>query len=83
MAYYDALLAVSQNNDWLNWSKFFIKGVIEQAADNIDRAKKITDFYSELKSEVPKMTKSQYGITAIDFIFKRNYFVSSDFLQYS
>ena len=79
--YYDLLLAVSKTGDWLLWCKFFIQGVLEQSKDNLKRAKKIVDYYNELKIQIPKITNSQHGITALDFIFRDTYFKSTAFYQ--
>ena len=79
--YYELLLNVSKNNDWLAWCKFFIKGILEQAQDNLKLAQQITNYYNQLKVQLPTLTKSQYGITALDFIFKNNYFSSKYFYK--
>ncbi len=78
-SYYDLLLNISKDNDWLSWCKFFLSGIIEQAKDNLNRAQEIQNYYRDLKEEIPKISKSQYGITALDFIFKNNYFNSTTF----
>ncbi len=80
-SYYNLLLNVSKNNEWLQWCKFFVKGIIEQSIENLDKAKKINEYYNELKNKIPSITKSQHGITALDFIFKKNYFNSTNFYK--
>jgi Fic family protein len=42
-AYYDLLLAVSQQGAWERWLNFFLEGVAEQAQDAILRAKQLQD----------------------------------------
>ncbi len=79
--YYELLLNVSKHNDWLSWCEFFLKGIVEQAGENFNRAQKIIDFYEKLKNQIPKISKSQYGITALDFIFNNAYFNSKKFYQ--
>lgn len=79
--YYDLLLDISKNNNWLFWCEFFLKGVIQQAQENLQLAKNIIDFYNELKERIPKISKSQYGITALDFIFSKTYFNSKSFYE--
>lgn len=78
-SYYDLLLGVSKNGDWLSWCKFFVRGIEQQATENFERAQKIIDFYNKLKIKLPAMTRSQYGITALDYIFKNSYFSSTTF----
>jgi len=77
--YYELLLNISKNNEWLEWCKFFINGIIKTAEDNLLRATKITEYYRDLKQQLPTLTKSQYGITALDYMFKRSYFSSVKF----
>ncbi len=79
--YYDGLLAVSANNDWLNWCKFFMTAIEQQAKENLQRATAIIDYYEQLKIKMPEMTKSAHGITALDFIFKTTYFNSTSFCK--
>ncbi len=81
--YYDLLLNISKKNDWKTWIIFFAQGIVEQSKDNFTRAKKIVDFYKELKSKIPTMSKSPYGITALDFIFQNTYFNTASFYQES
>lgn len=81
--YYNLLREVSEKDNWLFWCKFFVKGIIEQARDNFNRAKKIQKYYNNLKEQIPKITKSQYGITALDYIFSNNYFDSVNFYKKS
>ena len=81
--YYDLLLNISKNGDWLSWCVFFVEGIKEQAKDNLTRANKIVHYYNNLKEEIPKISKSPYGITALDFLFKNTYFNSTTFYQKS
>lgn len=77
--YYEKLLAISANNDWSGWCKFFLKAVIEQAQENKDKAGAILSLYEAKKTQVVDLTHSQYAIHAIDFIFTRPIFKSTDF----
>ena len=77
--YYDALLEVSKSGAWVEWCRFFITGVMEEAKSNSSKAQSILRLYDDLKVKIPAMTKSQYGITALDYIFAKPYFNSSQF----
>ncbi len=77
--YYDRLLAISQNDDWNGWCAFFLKAVEKQAKNNQKKAKDILDLYEQKKNQIPKLTKSQFGIHALDFIFKFPIFVGPSF----
>ena len=79
-AYYEGLLAVSRDNDWTGWCHFFLEAVRIQAEDNLTKARAILDLFEEMKRRVPEMTRSQYAIRALDWIFERPIFSSSHFV---
>ncbi len=81
--YYNRLLAVSRDDDWTGWSEFFLTAMAEQANVNLLRAKSILSLYNELKDWVAQETRSQYGVHALDWIFERPVFSSSDFVSNS
>ncbi len=78
-AYYDSLLAVSRDNDWTGWCGFFLEAVRVQAQDNLTKAQGIIDLYEEMKRRVADLTRSRYAVHALDWIFERPIFRSSDF----
>lgn len=82
-AYYDALLSVSRDGDWTGWSRFFLEAVRTQAEDNLAKGRAILDLYQDLKRRVAEMTRSQYAIHALDWIFERPIFRSPDFIRSS
>jgi Fic family protein len=79
-AYYDGLLAVSKDDDWTGWCRFFLQAVQTQAEDNLTRTKAILDLYEEMKRKLPEMTRSQHAVKALDWIFARPIFKSADFV---
>lgn len=79
-AYYEGLFAVSRDGDWTGWCRFFLEAVRAQAEDNLTKAKEILDLYERMKHQVAEMTRSQYAIHALDWIFERPIFKSSDFV---
>ena len=78
--YYDRLLAVSRDDDWTGWSGFFLSAIAEQANVNLLKARSILALYNELKEWVVDKTRSQYGVRALDWIFGKPIFRSSDFV---
>ena len=78
-AYYDGLLAVSRDDDWTAWCQFFLEAVRVQAQDNLKKAQGIIDLYEEMKRRVADLTRSRYAVHALDWIFERPVFRSSDF----
>ncbi|WP_029733546.1 Fic family protein [Deferrisoma camini] len=79
-AYYDALLAVSRDDDWTGWCRFFLEAARVQAEDNLAKAEAILRLYEEMKRRIPRLTRSQYAIHALDWIFERPIFRSTDFV---
>jgi len=79
-AYYEALLAVSRNDDWTGWCHFFLEAIRAQAEDNLTKALGILALYEEMKRRLPEMTRSQYAVQALAWIFERPIFRSSDFV---
>ena len=81
--YYERLQAVSRDDDWTGWSGFFLKAVEEQASTNLARARSILALYDDLKEWVVDETHSQYAVRALDWIFGKPIFRSSNFVRNS
>jgi Fic family protein len=78
--YYDRLLAVSRDGDWTGWCSFFLEAVRSQAEENQRKTTDILGLYEAMKPKVAELTRSQYAIHALDWIFGRPIFKSSDFV---
>jgi Fic family protein len=81
--YYERLGAISREGDWNNWISFFLTAIIEQAEININKSKKIYELYETFKKDLPQITKSRFGVRALDTIFSIPIFRSSLFVQLS
>lgn len=79
--YYDRLLAVSREGDWTGWCEFFLKALVSQAESNSLKATRILSLYNAKKTELVGLTHSQYNPHALDWIFERPIFKSSDFVE--
>jgi len=79
--YYERLLAVSRDNDWSGWCAFFLQVVRIQAEVNLVKAQAILDLYNRMKIRFAELTHSQYAIHALDWVFERPIFKSSDFAR--
>lgn len=51
-SYYDLLLDVSKKGNYNEWLKFFLKGVITQSKDAIERATKLEKYSKECKEQL-------------------------------
>ena len=78
-AYYDGLLAVSRDDDWTGWCRFFLEAVRVQAEENLTRTQGIIDLYGRMKERVADLTRSRYAIRALDWMFDRPVFRGADF----
>lgn len=68
--YLEKLSAVSKNNDYSTWIKYFLEGVIQQAEINTMKARKLLDWYNEYKEVCVNEMTSKYAIMLLDEIFK-------------
>ncbi len=78
-AYYEGLLAVSRDDDWTGWCRFFLEAVRVQAEESLARARGILDLYEDMKGRVADVTRSQYAIHTLDCIFEHQVFNSASF----
>lgn len=79
-AYYENLLAVSREGNWTGWCSFFLQGVKAQAEQNHARATAVLALYESMKRQVSELTRSQFSIHVLDWIFERPIFRSADFV---
>ena len=69
------------NGDWTGWCAFFLMAVQAQAEENLKKTNAILELYNRMKSTFVDLTHSQYAIHALDWIFERPIFQSSDFVR--
>lgn len=79
--YYARLLAISRDGDWTGWCAFFLRALIAQAETNQRKAQAILALYQRRKDWVVDVTRSQYAVRALDWMFDRPIFRSSDFVE--
>lgn len=78
--YYDRLLAISRDGDWTGWVAFFLRGMIVQAEANIRKAEAILKLHEDRRNWIVDVTRSQYAVRALDWIFVRPIFKTPDFV---
>ncbi|MEP0814563.1 MAG: Fic family protein [bacterium] len=81
--YYDRLLAVSRDDNWTEWCMFFLIAVQTQAESNHSKAWAILNLYNQIKLQISELTRSQFAIHALEWIFKKPVFSSVDFVANS
>jgi Fic family protein len=77
--YYERLRGISQGGNWEGWVAFFLHAVIEQAVASKATVKKILSLYEEMKKRVPTLTRSAHATMALDLLFSKPIFSSTDF----
>ncbi len=82
-AYYDHLLNVSAKQDWTPWCAFFLNAIQAQAELNQSKASSILSLFDAMKGRVAAVTRSQYAIHALDWVFARPIFKSTDFVAHA
>jgi Fic family protein len=79
-AYYEGLLSVSRDGNWTGWCRLFLEAVRTQAEENLAKALAIRSLYDDLKHRIPEITRSQYAIRALDWIFEQPIFTAPHFI---
>lgn len=59
---------------WEEWIAFFLEAMDSQAKANAAKAEQILALYRELKDRVLDLTRSQYAVPLLDFIFQQPIF---------
>jgi Fic family protein len=70
-AYYDRLLAVSQQGAWGEWLAFFLQGVATQARDAVARARKLYDLRECYRERFQAARAAARLLQVVDLLFAR------------
>ena len=78
--YVERLRAIGNSTPaaWNAWIRFFMTAVIEQSETNTTTIKEIMKLYSALKDETISLTRSQYAVPVLDYIFSKPIFSPAD-----
>ncbi|MCI0619719.1 Fic family protein [Candidatus Wolfebacteria bacterium] len=74
--YYNLLAAVSYENAWIPWIRFFLNGLCEQADDACELARKVIALRDEYQKHLAEFN-SAYAFNLLDAIFAQPYFSTS------
>ncbi len=69
--YYERLLRVSTDGDWMGWVRFFLNALAEEAADTLKRINRVLDLHAELMAIVRVPKASAVVPQLIDGLFTR------------
>ena len=73
-AYFERLLAVSRDDDWTGWARFFLQAVQKQAEINSAKSEEMICLYDNMKNHFMERIRSQYALHTLDWIFKKPIF---------
>ena len=79
--YVERLRDVSRSGSWTDWCVFFLKGLIEQAQQNQERATQIIALNARMQQEVAERTHSRFAGRTVEFIFTNPVFRAPDFIK--
>lgn len=74
--YYAKLNGISADGDWNSWIMYFLTAVKEQSELNILKTKSVMELYEVKKLEIREITRSQYAVNILDFIFSYPFFTT-------
>lgn len=77
--YIDRLRAVSADDNWTDWTIFFLEIIETQAYANIEITERISALYEDMKERFRTILASQWTTVALDYIFARPIFRNSAF----
>jgi cell filamentation protein, protein adenylyltransferase len=69
--YADLLLAISQKNAWIDWIRFFLRGIIEQTQDAERRCVKLLELLKTYRRRVQKVNAPALGLKLVDHLFEQ------------
>jgi len=81
--YYDRLAAIPERGDYQEWVSFFLRGMIDQAREDIRRIRAMLQLYDQMKVVVAQRTRSQFGLQALDTLFTWPVFSTPQFSRHS
>jgi Fic family protein len=67
--YYSRLLAVSQKSHWRQWVSFFLRGIVDQAADAAQRGRRLLDLHREFHERCQSKRASALSLRLVDDLF--------------
>lgn len=79
--YLEYLSKVSKENNYKDWIKYFLKGVIVESEENTLKAKSLLSEYDKIKYLAVNNINSQYIVPVIDFMFQSPIFNINQLLQ--
>ena len=71
LEYYDRLQAVRDDGDWEGWIEFFLKGVVDVAAQTIDTTRRVLQLHERDRALLQTKTRSANALILLDRLYQR------------
>jgi Fic family protein len=68
-----------ETDAWNKWILFFLAAINRQSETNANKARQIIQLYEKLKARTITITRSQFAVPLLDYIFKQPVFPSNSF----
>lgn len=78
--YISSLEAISKNNDWSIWIKFFINAINQQTEILIKMLRRLKEIRMQTEDKINEL-KTQFSINILNFLFKRIKFTTVKFIE--
>jgi Fic family protein len=69
--YYDLLLQVSQRGDWEAWLTFFLRGVVTQERDAVQRIRSLERLHARYREQLQSASTAARLLQVVDLLFER------------
>jgi Fic family protein len=67
--YVERLVAVAQRGEWREWIAFFLMGVLTEAQDTVDRARRLQALRENWRSRILEKSRSMVALRLLDQLF--------------
>ena len=81
--YIDRMRAVSADDQWTEWTAFFLEALRDRADHSLALADRIAALYEDMKDRFRETLSSQWSTAALDFLFARPAFRGNVFARES
>jgi len=79
--YYAQLRAIPERGIYNEWVRFFLRAVSAQSKNDAKKAQDIHRLYEDMKGYLPGVLRSQFTVSALDILFAKPIFTSSQFIK--
>ncbi len=67
--YYALLLSVSQKGDWINWIRFFLRGIIVQSRDATNNIQRLLSLKTKYEQKLTEIRAPYSMIKTVEYLF--------------